>query len=121
MSFLHTHPPKPCWCGTTHTPGQAFNLNVYDRDDLPPEPYDAIAEAGVKVIEKMMKEKNTMASTGGRDLRSCIDRYGYICIGVTIDGGLDGEEYDAGATGPPLQVAEFLRDLADDIERAGQP
>ena len=44
--MYHAHPPRECWCGKTHTPCEAFDLNVYGRDDLPPDKYDADAAAG---------------------------------------------------------------------------
>lgn len=56
--------------------------------------------------------------TGGRDLRSCVDKFGNISVDVTIGRGPGaGEERSTGASAPPVMVAAFLRDLADDVER----
>jgi hypothetical protein len=41
--MLHAHPPKACWCGVTHTPGQVFDLNVHGRE-FPPDPADGITD-----------------------------------------------------------------------------
>jgi hypothetical protein len=56
-----------------------------------------------------------------RDLTEHIDRFGNISVSVEIGGGpgAAGEVRETGASAPPPTVARFLRELADDVERAG--
>jgi hypothetical protein len=58
-----------------------------------------------------------------RDLREHVDRYGNISVSVEIGGG-PGAVPQTRATGSnavPVMVARFLRELAADVERAGEP
>lgn len=54
----------------------------------------------------------------GRDLRPQVDGFGNISVAVVIGGG-DVEPRETGASSTPAAVARFLRELADDVERAG--
>jgi hypothetical protein len=57
-----------------------------------------------------------------RDLSPHVDRFGNIAVDVQIGGGpgCDGEPHETGASAKPATVARFLRELADDVERAGE-
>ena len=54
-----------------------------------------------------------------RDLSECVDRFGNIAAEVEIVGGPDADSRSTGASAKPTMVARFLRELADDVERAG--
>lgn len=57
--------------------------------------------------------------TGGRDLSGHVDKFGNIAVAVEIGGGPGcGQTRSTGASATPAMVAGFLRDLADDVERA---
>jgi hypothetical protein len=61
-------------------------------------------------------------STGGRDLTEHVDRFGNINVDVTIGGPAStAGPRTTGANATPATVAGFLRDLADDVQRAGDP
>ena len=56
-----------------------------------------------------------------RDLADYVDRFGHIGVDVEVrKPGTTAEGRSTGASGPPATVAGFLRDLADDVERAGE-
>ena len=55
--------------------------------------------------------------TVNRNLSPHLDRFGNIRVDVTI--GAQPDDRQTGANAPPATVARFLRELADDIERAG--
>jgi hypothetical protein len=59
--------------------------------------------------------------TWERDLAEHVDRFGNISVDVAIGGGpgATGEKRSTGASATPATVAAFLRELADDVERAG--
>lgn len=50
-----------------------------------------------------------------RDLRNCVDAFGNISVEVTVGGGSWAASRETGATATPATVAQFLRDLADDV------
>jgi hypothetical protein len=56
-----------------------------------------------------------------RDLTEHVDRFGNISVAVEIGGGPGAapEMRPTGANATPSTVARFLRDLADDVQRAG--
>jgi hypothetical protein len=58
-----------------------------------------------------------------RDLREHVDRFGNIAVHVEIGGGpgTGGETRSTGASASPATVARFLSELADDVEREGEP
>jgi hypothetical protein len=58
-----------------------------------------------------------------RDLAEHVDRFGNIGVDVEIGGGpgTAGQTRTTGASARPAMVARFLRELADDVERAGDP
>ncbi len=107
--------------------GQAYELG-YDLDDVaeisipttPAHPEDRLILTFKPGKRPLWAPK--AATTGGRDLRDCVDRFGNIGADVMIGGGpCAAEEWPTGASAPPATVAAFLRDLADDVARAGQP
>jgi hypothetical protein len=58
-----------------------------------------------------------------RDLAEHVDQFGNIAVDVQVGGG-PGAAAQARATGanaPPATVARFLRELADDVDRAARP
>jgi hypothetical protein len=65
----------------------------------------------------------TSRVTPERDLRGHVDRFGNISVAVEIGGGPGArpDKRPTGANATPATVARFLRDLADDVERAGEP
>lgn len=64
--MLHNHPPRVCWCGTRHTPGQAFDLNVHGQI-FPPEGYDEIAADAIS-DELIHQRAAGIAAAGGWNL-----------------------------------------------------
>jgi hypothetical protein len=58
-----------------------------------------------------------------RDLHEHVDQFGNIAVDVEIGGGPGAwpEKRATGASASPAMVARFLRDLADDLARAGEP
>jgi hypothetical protein len=55
-----------------------------------------------------------------RDLTGHVDRFGNISVEVEIGGGPGtGGHRITGASATPATIARFLRELADDVERAG--
>jgi hypothetical protein len=56
-----------------------------------------------------------------RDLAEHVDRFGNISVSVEIGGGpgTTVTPRPTGASASPPAVARFLRELADDVERAG--
>lgn len=65
----------------------------------------------------------TSRVTPTRDLREHVDRFGNISVHAEIGGGpgAAAETRPTGANATPATAARFLRDLADDVERAGEP
>jgi hypothetical protein len=58
-----------------------------------------------------------------RDLSPHVDRFGNISVKVEIGDGPGTPAADTrltGASARPATVAKFLRELADDVERAGE-
>lgn len=57
-----------------------------------------------------------------RDLTEHVDRFGHISVSVEIGGGPGAatEPRATGASARPAMVARFLRELADDVERAAR-
>ena len=57
-----------------------------------------------------------------RDLTPYINHFGHIAVDVTIGRapGVNVEPRTTGASAEPATVAGFLRELADDIEAAGE-
>jgi hypothetical protein len=62
----------------------------------------------------------TPETAAGRDLSGHVDRFGNIAVDVTIGGGPGAwaATRATGASASPATVAGFLRELADDVERA---
>ena len=58
-----------------------------------------------------------------RDLSEFVSRFGHIAVDVEIrmPGNRGGPSRSTGAANTPAIVARFLRELADDVERAQLP
>jgi hypothetical protein len=56
-----------------------------------------------------------------RDLSPQVDRFGNIGVDVTIGNGPGAGERVTGASNKPLEVAAFLRELADDVAALADP
>jgi hypothetical protein len=57
---------------------------------------------------------------GTRDLGECVDLHGHISVHVKIGGAPGAATRETGASADPVTVAGFLRELAGDVERAGE-
>lgn len=62
-----------------------------------------------------------VGGTGGRDLSGQLDRFGNLSVEVVLGGGPGAARRETGASAKPATVAQFLRDLAADVERAARP
>jgi hypothetical protein len=58
-----------------------------------------------------------------RDLSEFVSRFGHIAVDVEVStpGNRGGVPRSTGASNTPAAVARFLRELADDVERAQSP
>lgn len=70
----------------------------------------------------LLPASNREPAVTGRDLGPHVDRFGNISVKVEIGGGPGAapETRGTGASNKPATVAKFLRELADDVERAGK-
>lgn len=67
------HARGECWCGETHTAGEAFDLTIHGRI-LAPDVYDAIAEEGAALMERERAQPGgyDRVKTGGL-MRCCLE------------------------------------------------
>lgn len=118
--------------------GDSFEGNltyaIPEAEDAPADSFDVVAtyrignlqgQGGMRMLgEWGNPEDGAPLPTGyTRDLSEFVSRFGHIAVDVEIStpGNRGGVSRSTGASNTPALVARFLRELADDVERATPP